>query len=268
LQPTSFPAIALGLAALSVLAGCGRQAGPAARAAAETDAGESGYVAPPEVLRLGAAPGGRIELFGSASPRARVRLATPGGETELAVADAGGAWRATAPAAARARLFGLSVWDHGRVIQAKGYLFLAPDGTAARLRAGGGSEVLGGRGSGLAATALDCDEAGAATLSGRAAPGDAVSLRVDGIERGRASADASGHFVLVLNQPLAAGRHEFDLAGARGEIRLDASTRRPAPLARAPFQATRTALGWRIDWLTPGGGEQTTLVLAPQASAP
>jgi hypothetical protein len=33
-----------------------------------------------------------------------------------------------------------------------------------------------------------------------------------------------------------------------------------APLDASAFRATLTASGWRIDWLTPGGGVQTTLL--------
>ena len=36
-----------------------------------------------------------------------------------------------------------------------------------------------------------------------------------------------------------------------------------APLTAGPFLAARTASGWRIDWMTPGGGVQTTFLIAP-----
>jgi len=35
----------------------------------------------------------------------------------------------------------------------------------------------------------------------------------------------------------------------------------PAPISGLPFHATRLAGSWRIDWLTPGGGVQCTIIL-------
>ena len=34
-----------------------------------------------------------------------------------------------------------------------------------------------------------------------------------------------------------------------------------APLVYGPVRADRTPMGWRIDWMTPGGGVQTTLLI-------
>jgi hypothetical protein len=42
-----------------------------------------------------------------------------------------------------------------------------------------------------------------------------------------------------------------------------------APIGSAPFHAQRQGGGWRVDWVTPGGGPQTTLVLDdPEAAKP
>ena len=84
---------------------------------------------------------------------------------------------------------------------------------------------------------------------------------MDGVGRGETSADAQGRFVLPLNE-LTAGAHDFDLAAERGEIHFSTTIDAPASLASAPFRAARQGPGWRVDWLTPGGGEQTTLVFA------
>src|SRR5581483_1668179 len=99
-----------------------------------------------------------------AAPSARVRLATPTGQAVYAAADETGAWRVAISASGEPRLFGLSMSDDGRVVQAKGYLFIAPDGRAARLRAGGGSEAVARPSVALAASAFDYDQQ-AATLS-------------------------------------------------------------------------------------------------------
>ena len=85
------------------------------------------------------------------------------------------------------------------------------------------------------ATTLDYDSQRAATLSGRAAPGETVTLRVDGVERGQAAADAERRFVLPLNQPLSAGAHDFELASPSGQAHLSATDRR----ARGRWRARR-----------------------------
>ncbi len=113
----------------------------------------------------------------------------------------------------------------------------------------------------LAALALDYDNKFAATVSGFAAPGETVSLRVDGVERGQAAADQAGRFVVALSQPLTAGAHDFELVGPSGDVRFSAEIGAPTPPAGAPYAAQRQAAAWRVDWITPGGGEQTTLIL-------
>ena len=259
LQATRRTLFVAGLAVLALAGGCG-PGGDAGQSNAEAPpAGEQGFAAPPELIAARRIAGDRIELTGRASPGARVRLATPAGAAQFAVADAQGQWRLQTPASADPRLFGLSMSDDGRVTQAEGYLFLAPTGAVTRLRAGGGSEALGTAGAGLVATVLDYDSQKAATLSGRAAPGETVTLRVDGVERGQAEADAERRFVLPLNQ-LEAGTHDFDLFAQSGQTHLSAAISTPAPLGGSPFRASRAAAGWRVDWLTPGGGEQTTLI--------
>jgi hypothetical protein len=260
---------ALALAAAALAAGCGGAGDGAANTAPPGAApGDQGYEPAPEVLAAMIGPAGRITLAGEAPGGAVVRVASPAGLAQFATADSRGAWRMIVPASAVPQLFGLSMSDRGRVTEAQGYLFVAPDGVVARLRAGGGSEVLGARSPGLVALALDYDNRRAAALSGLGTSGEAESLRVDGVERGQTTTDAAGRFVLPLNEPLGPGPHDFDLAGARREVRFSSSIDAPAPLGGAPFASRPIAQGWRIDWTTPGGGEQTTLVLDALAPAP
>jgi hypothetical protein len=148
----------------------------------------------------------------------------------------------------------------GRVVQAMGYLFVAP-GAIARLRVGGGAEVLTAAPRGLAALALDYDNKGAATVSGMAQPGETVGLRADGVERGQATADKAGRFILSLSQPLTVGPHDFELVSPSGDVRFSAGASAAQPIAGAPYAARREGAAWRVDWITPGGGEQTTLIL-------
>ncbi len=59
-----------------------------------------------------------------------MRLTSPGAPAQFAVADPAGLWRVTIPASGQPRLFGLSMSAGGRVVQAMGYLFVAPGGSS------------------------------------------------------------------------------------------------------------------------------------------
>jgi hypothetical protein len=248
--------------ALLATAACSR---PASNAAASADAAaassEQQYQAAPDLTGASPTGDGRVELAGRASPGAAVRLTSPGAAPQFAAADPQGAWRLTIPPSAQPRLFGLSMSAGGRVVQAIGYLFVAP-GAVARLRVGGGTQALASAShGGLAGVALDYDSKRAATLSGLASPGETVGLRADGVERGQAAADQAGRFVIALNgEPLAAGAHDFELLSPSGALRFSAELDAPTPLAGTPYAARRQGAAWRVDWITPGGGEQTTLI--------
>ena len=66
--------------------------------------------------------------------------------------------------------------------------------------------------------------------------------------------------MLALDKPLSPGVHAIaaSTGGARAEVSLTVSP--PAPLAAGPFRAESTPDGWRVDWLTPGGGVQSTVL--------
>jgi hypothetical protein len=259
----------LGLAALSLLAGCGPGPSNATHPSAAAGGPTRDYRPTPELLGGEAGEGGRLQLFGSAAPGAAVRLASPDGAAQFATADDHGVWRMTIPPSAGPRFLGLSMSTGGQVVQAVSYLFIAPGGGIAKLKAGGGTQAPLPPGDGVAALALDYDNQHAATLSGVAPALQTVALRVDGVERGQAAANAQRRFVLQLSEPLTVGPHQFDLDGIGGDSaeRFSLTIDDPAPLGGAPFVASRTGDGWRIDWVTPGGGEQTTLILAPHAAA-
>jgi len=250
------------LATLAAVTACGRAPDAVVNAvnAAPSAAAQADYQPAPEITAASLVHGGQIELTGAAAPGAAVRLASPGGAAQFATADAQGQWTIAVPASPAPRLFSLSMSLGGPLVQAMGYIFVAPDGRVARLREGGGTEALAPGGHGLMALALDSDSRRAAALSGLAAPGEGVSLRVDGVERGQAVADKTGRFILSLNEPLDAGAHAFDLTSNSGEAQFQVSVDAPAALAKGPFTSGRQDRAWRVDWRMPGGGEQTTLV--------
>ena len=248
---------ALGALALSACGGSVRDAADAPR----HETPEASYSAPPEVT--GAQPAGaRVALAGKAAPGAMVRLATPqGGATEARV-DAQGGWRLSVPAAPEGGLYALSERSGGRTIQAEGYLLVTPRGDGALLRAGAGAVKLGPQQPAAGVTALDFDRAGAAVVSGRGPPGGAISARLDGKKVGESRIDAQGRFAIALQAPLPPGVHAIKVFGEAVDASLNVDAARAAPLTGGPMRATQTGAGLRVDWMTPGGGVQST-VLAP-----
>jgi hypothetical protein len=237
-------------------------------APAASATGEAAYRRPPGVTRVIAEPAGRIRLEGTADPNSRVRLATPFGESIFSKTDAGGGWRLSLPPSARLRLFSLSMVEGAGAIQAEGYLAVAP-GLAAQLRAGDGALLLTPPRAALAVTALDFDRRGGAVVSGHGPPGAPVSLSIDAKAAGEVPADAKGDFTLDLGEPLTAGTHQIRVtAGALSSV-ASADATPGDPPASGPFVATPLDAGWRIVWMPPGGGLQTTLLFgAPGLRAP
>lgn len=246
--------IAAALAAL-VLSSCHQQApAPPDEASSES---EAGYVAPPAATAAQASQAG-VSLSGEAPAGASVRLATPTGEAVTTHADAQGRWRLDLPLDGQVRIFGLSTESGGRRVQAQGYLLVGPRGQAAVLRAGASALRLDhARGSRIAT--LDFDGEGGALLSGWGAAGTDVLVRLDGKPVGEARADDAGRFSLSLPR-LAPGGHRIEATGVAftDTIAIDAS---PAqPLVGGPLHSQLTQQGLRADWLTPGGGVQSTLL--------
>lgn len=255
-------ALLLAPAMASLLSGCGEGAAPtiAPAKAPPTVPVEAAYLPPPSII-ASRTEGANLVLTGSAPAAARVRLATPEGETRFATADAKGAWTLVLPTAAQPRIFGLSAAAGARQLQAEGYALITPTGEAVLLRAGTGAVRIGRAGqNGL--DAVDFDREGGAVVSGRAPAGAALSIHIDGRQLAEGRADASGRYVVALTQqPLAGGVHQIDVFGDAIENTVNVDTTPAAPLASGPFRATSVPAGLRIDWMTPGGGAQSTIIL-------
>jgi hypothetical protein len=252
-----FPRKAQIAAALLVaaLGGChGRS--HAVQGVASTES-EAGYVAPPAATEAGRSARG-VSLRGEAPAGAVVRLATPAGAALTTRADPQGRWSLQLPPSRETRIFGLSAESGGRRVQAQGYLLVGPRGQAAVLRAGA-SAVRLDHASGSRITAVDFDAEGGALLSGWAAAGTDVLVRVDGKPAGEARADDAGRFTFPLPR-LGQGAHRIEATGVAftDALSLDASP--PAPLADGPLHSQATQQGLRADWLTPGGGVQSTIL--------
>jgi hypothetical protein len=93
-----------------------------------------------------------------------------------------------------------------------------------------------------------------------------VRLALDGDETGVGRADARGVFTVPLAQTLRPGLHDLTATTARAEARSVFSAAAAGAIARPPFAVSRVSGAWRIDWMTPGGGVQTSLVFDPSGA--
>jgi hypothetical protein len=253
------PMLAAGLTA-SLLAACGPSAPGAPKAADRIDSAEAGYVTPPTLEGSRRAANG-IVLSGEGAPSADVRLGSPIGEVVMGRTDAFGKWTLTVPNEPGVRLFGLSTIREGRTVQAEGYVMVAEGGEVALLRAGTGARRVAADSASPRILSVDLDRAGGAVISGVATPGAGLNVRVDRVTRGGGRTDESGRFYIALTDPLSSGSHDIQVAGDGGENAVSVVTSPGAPLSSGPVRAIRNAQGWRIDWMTPGGGVQTTLLI-------
>jgi hypothetical protein len=199
-------------------------------------------------------------LAGTAPPLSRVRLATPLGAAVFTIAGKDGSWRMDIPSVADLRLFGLSATIPGRTMQSEGYLAVAPSGEVAQLRSGSGAWAFVARRHGVALLAADFDRKGGTVLSGRAPAGTPVNISVDNTSRGLSKTDAQGRFLLALNEPLKEGAHSILAQAGGAEARRTLTVSVPPRPSAGPFKAESVDGGWRIDWLTPGGGVQSTVL--------
>lgn len=251
--------IAALIVATLALAACGEGAAPVIVPKAAAPAPAPAYLTPPNVTSARAGPA-RIALGGVAPPNSRVRLATPQGEAAYAQADAKGVWSLALPAAADARIFGLSATVGPRTAQGEGYLLLTPAGEAVMLRAGAGAIRIGRQGrSGV--DAVDFDREGGAVVSGRAPANAELRIHIDGDQTAEGRADAQGRYAVALAQPISAGTHQIDVFGDAAENSVSIDARPAAPISSGPFRAAAVTGALRIDWMTPGGGVQSTLLL-------
>lgn len=245
---------------LAANAACDRAPTAKAPAVAAGAGGVAGYLSPPVVTGGVWSPGG-VTLTGTAAPGAQVGLTSPSGARVAAATDATGRWNVTLAEGAAPAIYGLAMELEGRAVQSEGYLLLTPEGRVWQLRAGAGARLLAGPPAG-GLTALDYDSGGAVVVSGQAPPETPVAISVDGRPAMQARSGADGRLSVTLAQPLPPGGHVVSLASGANPSQQAAFTIEAQPPALAePMRTVREAGRWRIDWLTPGGGVQTTLLI-------
>ena len=249
------------LAGCAALAGCNR-APPSHGPSAHAPDPLAGYLQPPQVVQADRR-GQTVQLTIAAAPGSVIRLASPDGAAITGAADRKGAASLAAPAGPSPRLYSLSEMVGGRLARAVGYVAVlpAPGPPAALLRPAAAAALPSTRAPaerGL--LAVDYDASGAAMASGRAGPSETVRLLLDGKDTGEDPADAAGVFSASLSKALTPGPHVLSAAGQRLRASIAFTAARPTGLANTFFEATRLDSAWRIDWLTPGGGVQSTIL--------
>ena len=252
------------LALICALSACGGPAGKS-RDGGKLGSGDQHGLAPPRVTNVQMASGG-IKVEGDAAPAAHIRLASPDGRAIAALADADGHWQLLVPPIAPAAIYGLSQKVEDRTLQAEGYLLVTHSGRGVLLRSGVGALVYDDKPT-AGLTALDTDREGAAVVSGRGTAGTLVSAYVDGRKMGQGRVDSAGQFELPLTGPVAAGRHVVKVFGDSLSASVTVTLRPTASLQQGPLRATSAPGGLQIEWLTPGGGTQTTLIVNPASTA-
>jgi len=264
---------ALAFTTAVALCGCGRSApwAPAAErpSSRPNDANDNGYLAPPRARQAILAGDGATVLAGLALAGATVRVTSPDGRRQEAKVDDAGAWSVSLPAVGPA-IYGLSQEASGRLDQAQGYVVVLPGAppVAAELRSGAGARLLQGGAGKLQIDAVDFDDTGAAVVSGWAAPNQPLRVLLDGVVADESTAGATGRFSLALPKPLVAGRRALQIVVPNGaKVRADLEVGPASPFAGA-MRAFKHGSSWRIDWKTPAGGDQTTILFPTPRTGP
>jgi hypothetical protein len=247
-------------AAALLLSACGAKPRPAAHAGA-APAPDVSYLEPPSVDAVSMGANGPV-LSGAAPAGGKVRLATPAGGAMFTTAGPQGRWSLGLPPATEARIFGLSVTTGQRQAQAEGYVLVTPTGQAALLRAGAGAVRIDPQArSGI--RAIDFDRGGALEVSMAVPPGATVIMRLDGRQVAEGRADAKGRYEVSLGSPtpIRPGAHQLQVFGDGFSDQATVQLSPASPLAEGPLRSQLTPAGLRVDWMTPGGGEQSTLLV-------
>jgi len=209
--------------------------------------------------------GGSVALAGRTDPEARVRLQSPDGSAYGVTAGADGGWTLAAPVAPVARLLSVSEVVGSRAVQSVGYLAVlpAPGQAAIMLRAGGGSQAFASASSAPWISAIDFDDGGGAVVSGFGRPGVPIRVVIDGALAGEARPGSDGRFSVTPTFLLKPGLHEAEAQSAVGQNHANFALGAGPTISGSPVVGQRQSSDWRLDWLTPAGAPQTTLVFDP-----
>jgi hypothetical protein len=97
-----------------------------------------------------------------------------------------------------------------------------------------------------------------------APPRAAIILRLDDRQMAPVRADERGRYVVSLPAPgqaaIRPGVHQLEMGGDGFSDTVTLTIAPPQPLAEGPMRSQLTPAGLRLDWMTPGGGVQSTLL--------
>jgi hypothetical protein len=222
------------------------------------------YLSPPRPDHVQRGASGLL-LSGTGPPRSKARLATPQGQSITGNVDKQGRWAMALGPASVPQVFGLSVALDDRTVQAEGYVLATPSGQVALLRAGGASMRID-RPPGFGFRLIDFDRGGGMAVSAAVAPGATVILRLDGRQVAQGRADATGLYVVDLPaagapSAIAPGLHRLQMYGDGFSDNITLQLVAAAPLVQGPMRSQLTGAGLRVDWMTPGGGVQSTILV-------
>jgi hypothetical protein len=220
----------------------------------------AGYWRAPEITGVDQAGSNMFVVTGQTIANARVRFSYSGQRAVGVTSDSRGRFRAELPSGPNGGLFDLSTEDSGRSMHADGRLFIpagAPE-KAVLMRPGASSRPLFNDFSAVAV--IDYDRAGALAIAGRVAPTTAIEVILNGEIRARTISDDRGFYTATTQiDPPQANETENTLsvmAGGKETIRNFRDSR----ITGNEDRIARFEDGWRVDWVLPGGGMQTTLV--------
>jgi len=221
----------------------------------------AGYARAPVLTGVTQNGEGVFVIAGNARPDGRVRVLYQGRRAVGVTADSAGHFKVEVPAANPGGIYDVSMEDSGRLMHAEGRLFVPfnhPE-KAVLLRPGASSLPLDAM-AGTIAT-VDYDSSGGAAVAGKVTPRTQVDLVMGGEIRGRTDSDALGRYSLTTQIPPPAGATA--VLGLTIQANKISSVRSvPVSVANVTGGDRVTAIdgGWRVDWVLPGGGMQSTLV--------
>ena len=245
------------LSATACLGGC--QEKP--KAAEATSAMEAaGYWRAPEITGVDQAGSNMFVVTGQTIANARVRFGYSGRRAVGVTSDSKGKFRAELPSGPEGGLYDLSTEDGGRSMHADGRLFIPADAPEKAVLMRPGAPSLALFNDIMPVAVIDYDRAGALAIAGRVAPTTTIEVVLNGEIRARTISDDRG-FYTATTQIDPPGDTETAntlsvVAGGKESARNFADSRIKAD----SDSITRFADGWRVDWVLPGGGMQTTLV--------
>ena len=220
---------------------------------------KAGYTPAPQITGVQQNGPNGFVITGQADPDGRVRFLYGQQRAIGVTADSKGRFRAELPAGQMGGLYDLSIEDTGRLLHAEGRLFVPPmhPTKAVLMRTGSPSQSLFNQSEALAV--MDYDGAGAVAFSGRVAPRTQVNFILNGEIRARVTSDDKG-FYSATGQMNAPGSAPAVIGLGLQAGAIQATHQVPVSLPATADQVTPQGDGWRVDWVVPGGGIQTTIV--------